>query len=96
MASYHRGELMAAIADLDQAIQIDPRFQDAYIDRGIVFYRLKRFDRAFADVATAKRIQKSNRAVLDAMAKRQPLRPLKLEPPRMTRVSQRHMSGAAD
>lgn len=96
MTSYHRGELMAAIADLDQAIQIDPRFQDAYIDRGIVFYRLKRFDRAFADVATAKRIQKSNRAVLDAMAKKQPLRPLKLEPPKMTRVSQRHMPGAAD
>lgn len=96
MTSYHRGELMAAIADLDQAIQIDPRFQDAYIDRGIVFYRLKRFDRAFADVATAKRIQKSNRAVLDAMAKKQPLRPLKLEPPKMTRVSQRHIPGAAD
>jgi tetratricopeptide (TPR) repeat protein len=96
MASYHKGDLMAAIADLDQAIQIDPRFQDAYIDRGIVFYRLRKFDRAFTDVAAAKRIEKSNRAVLNAMAKKQPLRPLKLDPPKMTRVSQRHTSGVAD
>jgi tetratricopeptide (TPR) repeat protein len=82
MASFHKGDLTAALADLDAAIQLDPRYQEAYIDRGIVFYRMRKFDRAFADVAAAKRIDKANRAVLDAMAKRQPLRPLKLDPPK--------------
>ncbi|MGC2779143.1 MAG: DnaJ domain-containing protein [Bradyrhizobium sp.] len=82
MASFQKGDFTAALADLDAAIQLDPRYQDAYIDRGIVFYRMRKFDRAFADVAAAKRIDKANRAVLDAMAKRQPLRPLKLEPPK--------------
>ncbi|UFZ07946.1 DnaJ domain-containing protein [Bradyrhizobium ontarionense] len=82
MASFQKGDFAAALADLDAAIQLDPRYQDAYIDRGIVFYRMRKFDRAFADVAAAKRIDKANRAVLDAMAKRQPLRPLKLEPPK--------------
>ncbi|MGJ4993939.1 DnaJ domain-containing protein [Bradyrhizobium sp. HKCCYLR20261] len=82
MAAFQKGDFAAALADLDAAIQLDPRYQDAYIDRGIVFYRLRKFDRAFADVAAAKRIDKANRAVLDAMAKRQPLRPLKLDPPK--------------
>ncbi|WP_315724936.1 MULTISPECIES: DnaJ domain-containing protein [unclassified Bradyrhizobium] len=82
MASFQKGDLNAALADLDAAIQLDPRYYDAYIDRGIVFYRMRKFDRAFADVAAAKRIEKTNRAVLDAMAKRQPLRPLKLDPPK--------------
>ncbi len=53
-------------------------------------------DRAFADAATATRIEKADRAVMDAMAKKQPLRPLKLEPPRITRLSQRHTQGVAD
>jgi len=92
MASYRKGDLIAAIADLDQAIQIDPKFSGAYIDRGIIFYRMRKFDRAFADVASAKRVEKTNRAVMDAMARKQPLRPLKLEPPKLTRVSQRHTS----
>ncbi|MGJ4951738.1 DnaJ domain-containing protein [Bradyrhizobium sp. HKCCYLS20291] len=82
MASFQKGDLTAALTDLDAAVQLDPRYQEAYIDRGIVFYRMRKFDRAFADVAAAKRIEKANRAVMDAMAKRQPLRPLKLEPPK--------------
>ncbi|MGJ4897080.1 DnaJ domain-containing protein [Bradyrhizobium oligotrophicum] len=82
MAAFQKGDFAAALADLDAAIQLDPRYHEAYIDRGIVFYRMRKFDRAFADVAAAKRIEKTNRAVLDAMAKRQPLRPLKLEPPK--------------
>ncbi|MGJ5046887.1 DnaJ domain-containing protein [Bradyrhizobium oligotrophicum] len=82
MAAFQKGDFAAALADLDAAIQLDPRYHEAYIDRGIVFYRMRKFDRAFADVAAAKRIEKTNRAVLDAMAKRQPLRPLKLDPPK--------------
>jgi len=92
MASYRKGDLAAAVADLDQAIQIDPKFSSAYVDRGTVLYRMGKFDRAFADVASAKRIEKTNRAVMDAMARKQPLRPLKLDPPRLTRVSQRRTS----
>ena len=52
--------LDGAITEFDRAIQLDPKFSAAYIDRGIVFYRLRRFDRAFADVAHAKRIEKSS------------------------------------
>jgi tetratricopeptide (TPR) repeat protein len=94
MAAYHKGDLAAAVADLDRAIQLDPKLSGAYADRGIIFYRMHKFDRAFADVASAKRIDKANRAVMDALARKQPLRPLKLEPPKLTRVSQRRTSMA--
>jgi hypothetical protein len=60
--AYRDGDLHRAIADFDRAIQHDPGFADAYIDRGIVFYRMHEFDRAFADIAQAKRIENSNRA----------------------------------
>ena len=96
MASYRNGDMLAAVADLDQAIQLDPKSSGALIDRGIVFYRMRKFDRAFADVAKARRIEKANRAVLDAMAKKQPSHPLRLEPPRVTRMSQRHTTGVPD
>jgi curved DNA-binding protein CbpA len=59
--AYRDGDLHGAIADFELAIQIDPRFTGAYIDRGIVFYRLHEFDRAFADIAQAKRIEHANR-----------------------------------
>jgi tetratricopeptide (TPR) repeat protein len=57
ISAYRRGDLTHAIADLDHAIQLDPNSSASYIDRGIVFYRLRRFDRAFADIARAKRIE---------------------------------------
>ena len=59
--AYRDGDLYLAIADFDFAIELDPSFTDAYIDRGIVFYRLQKFDHAFADVARAKRIESSKR-----------------------------------
>lgn len=58
--AYRNGNLNGAIADLDQATQLDPRFSASYIDRGIVFYHLPTSDRAFADVAPAKRIEKES------------------------------------
>jgi tetratricopeptide (TPR) repeat protein len=59
--AYRNGDLNGAIADFDQAIMLDPKFSAAYIDRGIVFYRLKKFDRAFADISRAKRLERANR-----------------------------------
>ena len=59
--AYRYGNLNGAIADLDQAIQLDPSFSASYVDRGIVFYRLRKFDRAFADIARAKQIEKESR-----------------------------------
>jgi curved DNA-binding protein CbpA len=61
IASYRNGDLPVAIADFDLAIQLDPHLEDAYIDRGIVLYRLHQFDRAFADVAQAMRLEHSHR-----------------------------------
>jgi tetratricopeptide (TPR) repeat protein len=62
ITAYRSGDLNGAIADFDQAILLDPKFSAAYIDRGIVFYRLRKFDRAFADISRAKRLEKANRA----------------------------------
>ena len=62
ISAYRNGDLNGAIADLDQAIQLDPNFSASYIDRGIVFYRMGQFDRAFADIARAKRIEKESHA----------------------------------
>lgn len=61
IVAYRNGDLNGAIAHFDQAIQLDPKFAAAYIDRGIVFYRLRKFERAFADIAHAKRIERSGR-----------------------------------
>ena len=60
--AYRNGDLNGAIADLDQALHLDPKFLAAYIDRGIILYRLRKFDRAFADTARAKRIEMTSRS----------------------------------
>ena len=55
------GDPNGAIAGLDQAIHFDPEFSVAYADRGTAFYRQRKFDRTFADIAPAKRIRKTSR-----------------------------------
>jgi tetratricopeptide (TPR) repeat protein len=62
ISAYRNGDLNGAITDFDQAIQLDPKFSAAYIDRGIVYYRMRKFDRAFADISRAKRLERANRA----------------------------------
>lgn len=62
MSALHHGDLNGAIADLDQALQLDPRFLPAYIDRGTILYRMRKLGRAFADVAAARRIEEADRA----------------------------------
>jgi tetratricopeptide (TPR) repeat protein len=59
--AYRDGDLYRAIANFDLAIELDPGFAEAYIDRSIVFYRMHQSDRAFADIAQAKRLENSNR-----------------------------------
>jgi curved DNA-binding protein CbpA len=60
--AYRSGDLYIALVDFDLAIQLDPGFSEAYIDRAIVFYRMGDQKRAFADIAQARRIhQESSR-----------------------------------
>ncbi len=61
MSAYRNGDFHSAIADLDQALQHDPRFLPAYIDRGTILYRMRKIGRAFADLAPSKRIERLDR-----------------------------------
>ena len=54
--AYRIGDLALALVDFDMAIDLDPDFSDAYIDRAIVFHRMGNLKHAFADIAQAKRI----------------------------------------
>ena len=62
---YRKSDLNEAIADLNKAIQFDPRFlADAYIDHRTILYRLQKFERAVASVTGAKRIdEKTSRTI---------------------------------
>ncbi len=62
MSAYRHGDLNGAIADLDQALQRDPTFLPAYIDRGTILYRMRKVGRAFADIAGTTRIEDADRA----------------------------------
>lgn len=53
------GGLNGSIVRLDHAIEPDPRFSPAYLDRGTIFYRLRKFQRAFAYIGRAKRTVKA-------------------------------------
>ena len=57
--AYRVGDLSGALAHFNRAIAQDPGFAAAYIDRGIVFYRMRNFERAFSDMANAKRLGKT-------------------------------------
>jgi tetratricopeptide (TPR) repeat protein len=73
VAAYHNGDLNGAVTRFDQAIRLDPKFAPAYIDRGIVFYRLHKFDRALADIAHARRLERASHSVsVSASAKKPP------------------------
>ena len=78
ISAYRSGDLDSAVTEFDRAIQLDPKFSAAYIDRGIVLYRQQKFDRAFADIAQAKRIEKANRA-------KAAMQPSSMQPPSMAK-----------
>jgi tetratricopeptide (TPR) repeat protein len=66
VAAYRNGDLNGAIAALDEAILLNPNYTAAYIDRGIVFYRMRKLDRALADIEKAKRIDRAGHSRSDA------------------------------
>lgn len=68
MFAYRGGDLSGALAHFNLAIAQDPGFAAAYIDRGIVFYRMRNYDRAFADMAQAKRLARPDKEKQKAAA----------------------------
>jgi curved DNA-binding protein CbpA len=62
LAAYRKGDLSASIADLDRALQLDPKYLPAYIDRGTILYRLRKFGHAFAGTVRAERLEKAGRS----------------------------------
>jgi tetratricopeptide (TPR) repeat protein len=75
IVAYRNGDLDGAVAELDQAIQLNPKFKAAYIDRGIILYRMRRFDRAFADIERAKRIDRAGHSKSESVAVKKPRSP---------------------
>ena len=60
ISAYRNGDLDAAIAELNQTIQFEPKFLPAYIDRAIIFFRPRKSGLAFPDIAQAKRTEKTS------------------------------------
>jgi len=57
-----RGDQGRVFTDFDLAIQRDPGLAAAYLDHAILFYRMRTFGRAFADMEPAKRLADSKQA----------------------------------
>jgi tetratricopeptide (TPR) repeat protein len=72
LSAYRNGDLNGAIADLDRALQVDPKFLPAYIDRSIIFYRQRKFDHAFADISPTRPAERANRSKSVSMTSRKP------------------------
>ena len=66
------GDPSGPIAGPDQSLPLDPKLLPAYADRGIIFYRPREFDGAFADVTPVKRIGKASRPKSPPTMTRQP------------------------
>lgn len=78
--AYRGGDLTGALAHFNLAIAQDPGFAPAYIDRGIVFYRMRNFERAFADMAQAKRLAKTGKDKAKSVARAKPPAPVRHGP----------------
>jgi tetratricopeptide (TPR) repeat protein len=98
ISAYRNGDLNGAIIDLDQAILLDPKSSASYIDRGIVFYRMRKYDRAFADIARAKQIEKERNSRSTPAIPAMPAKPRSYHAasaPAVTLLSQRRTTAQA-
>jgi hypothetical protein len=59
---YRPRDISAAIAELDQAMQLDPKFSAAYIDRNIIFFRRQKLAHALASIHPTRHIERMSRA----------------------------------
>ena len=50
IAYVRQGNLLQAISDYNKAIGINPKYAEAYRNRGAVYYAIKEFDKAWVDV----------------------------------------------
>jgi curved DNA-binding protein CbpA len=78
--SLHR-DLNDSFAELDQALQLDPKFLPAYVDRGMIFYRMQKSNRLFTDAPRTNRIERTVRSrSAPAIAKRPPVEQAQIAP----------------
>lgn len=73
IAAYRDGDFVKAFIDFDLAIWLDPNFEDAYINRGIILYRMHEFNLAFDDIVHALRIESSHQIEHPPLPKASPL-----------------------
>jgi len=72
LIAYRNGDLSRLFAELNRSDQTDPNFLPTYVDRSVIFYRLQKIDRAFAEVARPKPIEKAGRSKSVATTIRKP------------------------
>ena len=82
-------DLNTRMADLDQAFRLDARFLPAYVDRDMIFYHTRKFNRVFPDTAWPEPIEKPGRSrSAPAIARRPRVDQVALAPP-LAPLSQR-------
>ena len=54
-----------ALADCDQAIRLDPGYQNAFVNRGVAHYNMKSYERAIADYTEALRLDPNDAVALN-------------------------------
>lgn len=57
IAHSHLSQLNQALADFNQALQLDPNLAAAYNNRGMIHHRLSQFDKAVSDLDAAIRLE---------------------------------------
>ncbi len=60
LSNYNAKDYAKAIVNFSKAIELDPKFEDAYVCRADSFYELKKFDEAFADYSKVIEIDPTN------------------------------------
>ena len=64
----NKGAPEKAIADYDEAIRLDPKYADAFFNRGGVWYHKKEYDKAIADYDEAIRLDPANSGASNSRA----------------------------